>query len=89
MGPYEVRASEAKQGGTERDSGLGSLRRHWGRVGLFWEVLGGMVMLSRRQEAGGQQLELELNLELGQAGMGEVGVSSWAGRQGRSCSWPQ
>lgn len=87
MGPYEVRASEARQEGTEIERGLGSQRRHWGRVGLFWEVLGGMAMLSRRLEAGRQLLALELDLELGLAGMEEVGVSSLVGQQGRSCCW--
>lgn len=78
-----------KQGGTEIGNGWGSQRRHWGMVGLFWEELAGMVMLSRRQEAGGQQLELDLDLELGLAGMEEVGVSAWAGEQGRNCCCPQ
>lgn len=37
-----------------------------------------MAMPSRKQEAGGQQLELEPDLELGLPGMEEVEVSSSA-----------
>lgn len=80
-------ASEAKLGGTEIGNGWGSQRRRWGKVGLFGEELVGMALLSRRQEAGGQRLELDL--ELGLAEMEEVGVSSSAGQQGKRCCWPQ
>jgi len=58
-----VGASEAKQGGTERGSGWGIQRGCWGMVALFWEEFVGMVMLNRRQDAGGQRLELDLDLE--------------------------
>lgn len=77
-----MRAAGAEQGGTGIESGSGSRRRRWGRAGPFWEESVGTEMLSRRQEAGGQRSEMDL--ELGRAGMEEVGVSALAGLQGRS-----
>lgn len=77
----------AKQAGTEIGRGWGSQRGRWGIVGPFWEELGGMAMLSRRQETGGSQLELDS--ELGLAGMEEVEVSSWAEGQGTSRCRPR
>lgn len=76
MGPCEGGAFEAKGEGTERDSGSGSLRRHWGRVGLSWEESVGTVM-HRRLKTGGQRLELDL--EPGRAGMVGVGAFYSAG----------